>query len=164
MTDFAWRIFGLVAASAILCLSATPAQTPAAARSERGADGYFVPVEVPSIRYRIDARIDLQAGFVEGRETVELRNDSFAPGIVAIHGLETYRDGESPRWWRHIVSHEIGHQDWGEWVLDGDEPSWLWIGLGIHADTEFMIARNYDPDRRVEWVGNYIMEIRSLAV
>jgi tetratricopeptide (TPR) repeat protein len=360
MTDETWRKFGLAAASAILCLSATLAQTPAAARPERGADGYFVPVEVPSSRYRIDARIDLQAGVVDGRETVELRNDSsrpldtialdwslneaqsvevsaggltltprrdgaspnipaplfyrlpspiprggvltmtgvfhwkldpsseddgfqhtdwyprlwwdglpghdsysvkldvppgyalavsgrrdeksgrfeasgiksfgvylgkgetaetreadrvlitaissekgkkaaavcletaaeavafyknwlgfypypflsiipggpgrwggypFAPGIVAIHGLETYRDGESPRWWRHIVSHEIGHQYWGEWVLDGDDSSWLWIGLGIHADTEFMIARDYDPDRRVDWMGNYLQAV-----
>ncbi len=34
----------------------------------------------------------------------------FAPGIVAIHGLETYEDGESPQHWQHITSHEIGHQ------------------------------------------------------
>lgn len=79
----------------------------------------------------------------------------FATGIVAIHGLETYRDGESPRHWRHITSHEIGHEYWGEWVIDGDRPGWLWICLGIHMDTEYMIARAYEPDRRGSWMGNY---------
>ncbi len=79
----------------------------------------------------------------------------FATGVVAVHGLETYRDGEAPRHWRHITSHEIGHEYWGEWVIDGDRPEWLWIGLGIHMDTEYMIARGFDPDRRVNWMGNY---------
>ena len=79
-----------------------------------------------------------------------------ATGIVAIHGLETYQDGESPRHWRHITSHEIGHEYWGEWVLDPDNPDWLWIGMGIYADTEYMIARGGDPDRRTNWTGNYV--------
>lgn len=83
----------------------------------------------------------------------------FAPGIVKIHGLETYQDGESPQHWQHITSHEIGHQYWSEWVFDGDDPPWLWICLGIYADTEYMIARNYDPDRRTEWMGNYIQAV-----
>jgi tetratricopeptide (TPR) repeat protein len=79
-----------------------------------------------------------------------------ATGIVAIHGLETYVDGESPRHWQHITSHEIGHQYWGEWILDSDAPSWMWIAGGIFADTEFMIARGFDPARREGWMGNYI--------
>jgi tetratricopeptide (TPR) repeat protein len=79
-----------------------------------------------------------------------------ATGIVAIHGLETYVDGESPRHWRHITSHEIGHQYWGEWVLDADAPAWTWIAMGIFADTEFMTVRGFDPDRRAGWMGNYI--------
>ncbi len=83
----------------------------------------------------------------------------FATGVVAIHGLETYRDGESPKHWQHITSHEIGHEYWGEWVLDGDRPEWLWICLGIHMDTEYMIARGYDPDRRVNWMGNYLQAV-----
>jgi hypothetical protein len=82
-----------------------------------------------------------------------------ATGIVAIHGLETYIDGESPRHWQHITSHEIGHEYWSEWVLDPDQPAWLWIALGIFADTEFMTARGFDPDRRAEWMGNYINAI-----
>lgn len=79
-----------------------------------------------------------------------------ATGIVAIHGLETYVEGESPRHWQHIMSHEIGHEYWGEWVLDPDAPAWLWIAMGILADTEFMTVRGFDPNRRAEWMGNYI--------
>jgi tetratricopeptide (TPR) repeat protein len=82
-----------------------------------------------------------------------------ATGIVAIHGLETYVDGESPRHWQHITSHEIGHEYWGEWVLDPDTPAWMWIAMGIYADTEFMTVRGFDPDRRAEWMGNYVNAI-----
>ncbi len=80
----------------------------------------------------------------------------FATGIVAIHGLETFKEGEPLVWWQHITSHEIGHEYWGEWVLDPDDPAWLWIGMGIFIDTEYMMARNFDPKRRVEWMGNYL--------
>ena len=83
-----------------------------------------------------------------------------ATGIVAIHGLETYKDGESPRHWQHITSHEIGHEYWGEWVMDADHPDWLWIAMGIYADTEYMMARKFDPERRAKWLGNYIEAIR----
>jgi tetratricopeptide (TPR) repeat protein len=79
-----------------------------------------------------------------------------ATGIVAIHGLETYVDGEPPRHWQHITSHEIGHQYWGEWVLDADTPAWTWIAMGIFADTEYMTVRGFDPDRRAGWMGNYV--------
>lgn len=82
-----------------------------------------------------------------------------ATGIVAIHGLETYVEGESPRHWQHITSHEIGHQYWGEWVLDADKPAWTWIAMGIFADTEFMTVRGFDPERRAQWMGNYINAI-----
>jgi hypothetical protein len=80
-------------------------------------------------------------------------------GIVAIHGLETYVDGESPQHWQHITSHEIGHQYWGEWVLDPDNPAWLWIAMGIFADTEYMTTRGFDHDRRAKWMGNCVKAI-----
>lgn len=83
----------------------------------------------------------------------------FATGIVAIHGLETYVDGESPQHWQHITSHEIGHEFWGEWVMDSDNPAWLWIAMGIYADTEYMIARKFDLERRASWMKNYIQAI-----
>jgi tetratricopeptide (TPR) repeat protein len=79
-----------------------------------------------------------------------------ATGIVAIHGLETYVDGEPPLHWQHITSHEIGHEYWGEWVLEADDPAWAWIALGIFADTEYMTVRGFDPDRAAQWIGNYI--------
>jgi tetratricopeptide (TPR) repeat protein len=79
-----------------------------------------------------------------------------ATGIVAIHGLETYVDGEPPLHWQHITSHEIGHEYWGEWVLEADDPAWTWIAMGIFADTAFMTGRGYDPDRAVKWMGNYV--------
>jgi tetratricopeptide (TPR) repeat protein len=84
-----------------------------------------------------------------------------ATGIVAIHGLETYVEGESPQHWQHITSHEIGHQYWGEWVLDGDRPAWLWIAMGIYADTEYMTTRGLDPDRGVKWRQNYLQGIAT---
>ncbi len=79
-----------------------------------------------------------------------------ATGIVAIHGLETYVDGEPPLHWQHITSHEIGHEYWGEWVLEADDPAWIWIAMGIFADTEYMTVRGFDPDRAAQWIGNYI--------
>ncbi|MDD8026204.1 MAG: hypothetical protein PHI34_06810 [Acidobacteriota bacterium] len=82
-----------------------------------------------------------------------------ATGLVAIHGLETYVDGESPRYWQRITSHEIGHEYWGEWVLNPDAPAWVWIALGVFADTEFMTVRGFDPDRRAKWMGNYVNAI-----
>ncbi len=82
-----------------------------------------------------------------------------ATGIVAIHGQETYVEGESPQHWQFITSHEIGHQYWGEWVLDPDKPPWLWIAMGIFADSEFMTVRGFDPDRRAKWMGNYLNAI-----
>gem|GEM_PF-2428793 len=76
----------------------------------------------------------------------------FATGIVAIHGQETFKEGEPLVWWRHITSHEIRHEYWGEWVLDPDNPDWLRIGMGIFIDTEYMLARHFDPEMRVDGI------------
>ena len=84
----------------------------------------------------------------------------FATGIVVIHGQETFKEGEPLVWWQHITSHEIGHEYWGEWVLDPDDPAWLWIGMGIFIDTEYMMARQLDPERRASWMGNYLGGLR----
>ncbi|MEW6456439.1 MAG: hypothetical protein AB1410_06995 [Acidobacteriota bacterium] len=83
----------------------------------------------------------------------------FATGIVIIHGQETFKEGESLLWWQWITAHEIGHEYWGEWVLDPDKPAWLWIGMGIFADTEYLIARKIDPERRTKWMSDYIQGI-----
>ncbi len=78
-----------------------------------------------------------------------------ATGIVAIHGQETFKPDEPLLWWKWITAHEIGHEYWGEWVLDPDDPAWLWIGLGIMIDTQYLTTRKIDPERRVKWMGNY---------
>jgi tetratricopeptide (TPR) repeat protein len=80
----------------------------------------------------------------------------FATGIVVIHGEETFKEGESLMHWQRITAHEIGHEYWGEWVLDPERPAWVWIGMGIFADTEYILARNIDPNRRQNWMSNYL--------
>jgi tetratricopeptide (TPR) repeat protein len=80
----------------------------------------------------------------------------FATGIVVIHGEETFKEGESLTHWKRITAHEIGHEYWGEWVLDPDNPAWVWIGMGIFADTEYILSRNVDPHRRQNWMSNYL--------
>jgi tetratricopeptide (TPR) repeat protein len=80
----------------------------------------------------------------------------FATGIVVIHGEETFKEGEPLTHWQRITAHEIGHEYWGEWVLDPDDPAWVWIGMGIFADTEYILTRTIDPKRRQTWMGNYI--------
>ncbi|MFZ2053241.1 MAG: tetratricopeptide repeat protein [Candidatus Aminicenantales bacterium] len=84
----------------------------------------------------------------------------FATGIVVIHGQETFKEEDPILWWQHITSHEIGHEYWGEWVLDPDDPAWLWIGMGIFIDTEYIMVRSFDPDRRRNWIGNYLNGLR----
>ncbi len=79
-----------------------------------------------------------------------------ATGIVSIHGQETFKEGESLLGWQGITAHEIGHEYWGEWVVDPDRPAWLWIGMGIFADTEYLLAREINPKRRAGWMSDYI--------
>lgn len=80
----------------------------------------------------------------------------FATGIVVIHGEETFKEGESLTHWQRITAHEIGHEYWGEWVLDPERPAWVWIGMGIFADTEYILASDVDPERRQGWMSNYL--------
>lgn len=65
----------------------------------------------------------------------------FASGIVVIHGQEQF-DKRPLIFWKWITAHEIGHQYWGEYVMDNDTPSWLWIGMGIYADREYVHSKN----------------------
>ncbi len=80
----------------------------------------------------------------------------FATGIVVIHGEETFKEGESLTHWQRITAHEIGHEYWGEGVLDPERPAWVWIGMGIFADTDYILARKIDPERRQSWMSNYL--------
>lgn len=80
----------------------------------------------------------------------------FATGIVVIHGEETFKEGEPLTHWKRITAHEIGHEYWGEWVLDPEDPAWVWIGMGIFSDTEYILDRGIDPERRQGWMSNYL--------
>jgi len=83
-----------------------------------------------------------------------------ATGIVAIHGME--RMHERPKLhWQWIVAHEIGHQYWGEYVMEKDTPGWLWIGLGIYADREYCRARGLGLRKHRELMDRYVQGVRD---
>lgn len=76
-------------------------------------------------------------------------------GIVVIHGEETF-DPAKPGHWQFITAHEIGHQYWGEWVMDDDHPDWLWIGLGIYADRSYCEQAKVLPLRERGMIEGYM--------
>jgi tetratricopeptide (TPR) repeat protein len=78
-----------------------------------------------------------------------------ATALVAIHGMERM-DEETDLHWRWITAHEIGHQYWGEHVLEKDSPGWLWIGLGIYTDREYVRARQLGLGKHRQIVQRYI--------
>jgi hypothetical protein len=78
-----------------------------------------------------------------------------ATGLVAIHGEERFAEAR-PDHFRWIMSHEAGHQYWGECVLDDDNPDWLWIGLGVYMDREYTRARQLNQDHRAYFLGRYL--------
>jgi hypothetical protein len=83
-----------------------------------------------------------------------------ATGIVAIHGQE--RMDERPEiHWLWITAHEIGHQYWGEYVLEKDNPAWLWIGMGIYADREYVRARNLSLEKHEGLMSRYTDGVRG---
>lgn len=55
-----------------------------------------------------------------------------ATAIVYIHGMYTESSFPYDDW---IVSHEMGHQYWGEYVLGGHDTEWLMYGLGLIIDS-----------------------------
>jgi len=80
--------------------------------------------------------------------------------IIVIHGMG--RMEEKPELhWRWITAHEIGHQYWSRYVMEKDEPGWLWIGLGIYADREYCRARNLGNQKHQELMDRYIRGVRE---
>jgi hypothetical protein len=79
----------------------------------------------------------------------------FATGIVVVHGQEKLA-AKNADYWQWITSHEIGHQYWGEYVLDPDIPAWLWIGLGIFTDREYTRHAGLSPDRHPGFFATYL--------
>ncbi len=85
-----------------------------------------------------------------------------ATAMVAVHAQE--KMGEFPGYpWRRIVAHEIGHQYWGEWVLEKDSPGWLWIALGIYADREWSRARGQDMGLYRQYLDRFVSAVRDGA-
>ncbi len=84
----------------------------------------------------------------------------FATGIVVIHGMQFYEQG-STRHWRWITAHEIGHEYWGEYVLDGDEVPFLWIALGIYADWKFSQHIGLSDWKHRNWANYYLRGVKK---
>jgi tetratricopeptide (TPR) repeat protein len=83
-----------------------------------------------------------------------------ATNIVAIHGMG--RMTEKPELhWRWITAHEIGHQYWSRYVMEKNEPGWLWIGLGIYADREYCRTRGLGMRKHRELMTRYIEGVRK---
>jgi tetratricopeptide (TPR) repeat protein len=84
----------------------------------------------------------------------------FASGIVVIHGQERFK-AKPLLHWKWITSHEIGHQYWGEYVMDNDISPWLWIGMGIYADREYTIFRSLGMDKHTGLMNRYLEGVRK---
>jgi len=82
-----------------------------------------------------------------------------ATNLVAVHSQERMT-GLPELHWRWITAHEIGHQYWGEYVLEKDSPGWLWIGLGIYADREYVRARNLGLEKHQNLMSRYLDGMR----
>ena len=79
----------------------------------------------------------------------------FASGIVVIHGQEKF-ETKPLLHWKWITAHEIGHQYWGEYVLEVDVPSWLWIGLGIYADREYSTKKGLGLEKHLGIMSRFL--------
>jgi len=86
----------------------------------------------------------------------------WAPGIAAIHGEEAFDPDKHTEHFKWITAHEIGHQYWGWYVLDPDDPPWLWIGMGIYADHEYAQARLGSTWKHEQYLDRYLEGVRRL--
>jgi hypothetical protein len=84
-----------------------------------------------------------------------------ATNLVEIHGQERMRQ-RSELHWRWITAHEIGHQYWGEHVLDKSLQGWNWlmVGLGIYADREYIRTAGLSLDKHRNIVARYTNGVR----
>jgi len=84
----------------------------------------------------------------------------FASGIVVIHGMSLFEQG-SLRHWKWITCHEIGHQYWGESVLKGNDPPWLWIALGIYMDWQYSQESGFSDIKHRGWADMYLRGVKN---
>lgn len=83
-----------------------------------------------------------------------------ATAIVGIHG-QKQMDKKPESHWQFITAHEIGHQYWMEHVLEAPNTFWLMIGLGVHADRAFMLAKGYGDQHEHDMIQRYIQGTRD---
>ena len=83
-----------------------------------------------------------------------------ATGLVVVHGQECFSERPDLHW-RWITAHEIGHQYWGEYVLEREPSAWLSIGLGIFADREYALARDLGPTTHERLMVRYTQGVRQ---
>lgn len=83
-----------------------------------------------------------------------------ATAISGIHGMEQM-DKATELHWKWITAHEIGHMYWGDYVLEKDSPDWLWIGLGIYADREYVRSRGLGESQHRRLIDRYIEGVRK---
>lgn len=84
-----------------------------------------------------------------------------ATNLVEIHGQGRF-DERSELHWKWITAHEIGHQYWGEHVLDTYLEGWNWlmIGLGTYADREYVNTRGLGSEMHRGMMSRYIKGVR----
>ena len=78
----------------------------------------------------------------------------FNPGTVVIHGMKVFEKASLDHW-QWITAHEIGHQYWGDHVLEKDNPDWLWIAMGIYMDREYWLSHGHDNKRHSGLMSSY---------
>jgi len=76
MSDRLNRLCFLAPLLMALAIGAKPPVVAHPAKPSSTPAGFFVPATRPRSRYVIDARIDLKAGVLEGRQTITLVNRS----------------------------------------------------------------------------------------
>jgi len=82
-----------------------------------------------------------------------------ASALIVVHGQEHVAD-RPESFWRWITAHEIGHMYWSNYVLaqGQDSLTWLMIGLGLHADHQYLRARGITGSGLLEH--NYVNGVR----
>ncbi|MHC4360600.1 MAG: M1 family aminopeptidase [Planctomycetota bacterium] len=83
-----------------------------------------------------------------------------ATSMVGIHAMEQFNSMPKLHW-QWITAHEIGHQYWGEYVMEKDKPGWLWIGMGIYADREYVRAKGLKLNKYRGLMSRYIKGVRA---
>jgi tetratricopeptide (TPR) repeat protein len=145
---------------------------------EEDAGGVLVqaacnPATVGCARLLVDTAVDAVSFYRDWLGFYPYRSLAIIPGmdrpaggypaataLVAIHGQS--RMGERPEeHWRWITAHEIGHQYWGEHVLEKDRPGWLWIPMGIWADRHYSLARGFGEERCTGRLRSYVQAVEQ---